>query len=130
MVSLKLSGISHWERDRLMILVVIGNRTVKQSFRRHVGIGPRLQDFVELPFLIFSISASDTGWITDIKYDTIRETSYFLDMISSSRGEDIFEDTSHFLDVISFSDEINTVEDTSHLLYMISSLVEIDTITE
>ncbi len=74
MASLKLSGISHWERDRLMILVIIGKRTVKHSFRSHVGIGSRLQDFVELLFMIFSTSVSDTGWKFD-KKDVVDEGS-------------------------------------------------------
>ncbi len=67
MASLKVSGISHWEGDRLMVLVIIGKRIVKQSFMSHFGIGSRLQDFMELLFMIFSTSASDTGYKSDKK---------------------------------------------------------------
>ncbi len=74
MASLKLSVISNWERDRLMILVIIGKRTVKQSIRSHVGIGSRLQDFVEFLFMIFLTSASDTGCKSD-KKDVVDEGS-------------------------------------------------------
>ena len=66
---MRLSGISDWQRDKLMILVIRGKRAGRQSFRSHVGRGSRVQDIVELFLISYSTLASDTGWTSERGFD-------------------------------------------------------------
>lgn len=59
---LKLSGKEPDERDRLIMLVMTGERTDMHFFRRDVGIGSRSQNLSGDDSIIFVISSGVTGW--------------------------------------------------------------------
>ena len=59
---LKLSGKEPDERDRLMMLVMTGERTDIHCFRREVGIGSRSQNLSGDERMILVTSSLVTGW--------------------------------------------------------------------
>ena len=76
---LKLSGKEPDERDRLMMLVMTGERTDMHCFMRGVGIGSRSQNLSGDARMTLVTSSLVTGWKSKILVAVVRQQSWVAD---------------------------------------------------